>query len=424
MIGEGFLNRWTRTAYSILMLAGLLLEVVLPAAAEPVSVSLESWLSAALQQDPQVAEARAESNWESSRAGAVRVWEDPELRLGRENREDDGDQTSVRLRVPLPNPWAARAQQNRADARAAGESARTEAIAWERRMELSSLYFEAVYSVERSALREALLTGLDADLRDAERGFEANLISRSRIIDLRGERALVAARLAKDALVQAGYLEEMRTRAGWKENTILALATPLPDPESLNDLPTLETLRSMAFREQGVLAALAAEQREDEALRAEARARAIPWITYLEGTWVREADGDRDDFEARIAISLPVFSMLRRSQSEEAIRLVRTRDRIRAYSTAIEAALQAARHRAEASARRLRAVFEATAPSLREIDDSLSASTTDPRTRAGLRDLAFDLESERLEAVRDYQMAILDLMLVAGPDMRQVIHRQ
>ena len=77
---HGPLTKWKIFLPSAALLSGIF------AAAD--DISLEYWISAALERDPTVAEARAETSWEHSRMDTREVWEDPELRIGRERRED------------------------------------------------------------------------------------------------------------------------------------------------------------------------------------------------------------------------------------------------------------------------------------------------------------------------------------------------
>lgn len=378
-------------------------------------VSLELWLADALLRDPALTEALAESSYEQSRAKAVPIWEDPELRLGIEDREDRADQREIRLRMPVPNPWEARAIRRRAEARAGVEMDLYDAMEWERRIALSTLYYESVYAWNRLTLRTTLLEGMKADLADADEGLGMQAMAVNRVIDLRAEHAITAARRAKDEVEWTTRKEELSSRAGWKADTISGLSTPLPAQESVASLPALEDLNRRALRDNSSLKAIASEQLEDQALRDRARANAIPWFSFLEGTWSRESQSDRNDFQVRIGVSLPVFTWLRGSQTEAAFRVLRSRERLNAQRMALESALQTARHRAEACQQRLRVTHEATEQPLLEIEILLQEEGVNPRIRTNMRDLHFDLQSERLEAALDYQLALLDLMMVTGP---------
>jgi len=378
-------------------------------------ISLERWIEAAIERDPEVAEARVESVWQTSRVDSLDVWEDPEVRFGRERREDRAYQSSFRVRVPIPHPWEVQAEKAEIEARADAEYLRMEAVAWERSIALASRYYEAVFAQRLLEIRSQLMEGLDKDLGAAEVGFEARAITRSRLIDMRAERAIASTRLAKDKVEWITLREEIRSRAGWSDVRVTALSTPLPSPETLDELPQLADLRTFAFREEGELGALTAEQREEEARVEGRQSQSIPWITFLEGTWLRESARGREDFEARVAVTLPVFSWLKQSQTEEALRLIRSRDRISAFTTALESALESAWYGAEAQTDRLQSVYKETQASLDEIEAALLVRGLDPRTMSGLRDLWVDLQKERLDAALDYQMSLLDLMSVSGP---------
>ncbi|MFP4068881.1 MAG: TolC family protein [Opitutales bacterium] len=378
-------------------------------------LSLEEWLDAALERDFEVAEARSESAWESARADAVGVWEDPELRVGAEDREGRGDETSVRLRVPVPNPWEARAEKRGSRLRSEAERFRTDALTWERRMVLGALYFDAAHAERALELRTELLEGLERDLQAAEQGLEARALSAARVVDLRAERALTAARRAENVADWDAFREELRALAGWQDASIAGLSTPLPDPTDLPRTPPLGQLRGITIREHGEIAALDLRRREAMALAAGERAKSIPWISFLETTWQRESGRGRDNIEARIGISLPIFTWLRKSQTEPALQVIQTNEQIAALRTALSAALDAAWHKARVAEQRLETVFNETETAIRDIERVLETPGENPQRRAGLRDLRFDLESERLEAALDYQMALLDLMLVTGP---------
>ena len=378
-------------------------------------VTLEDWVSAALERDPEIKEAQIENSWQRSRVDTREVWEDPELRIGREQREDRGDQNSIRLRIPIPNPWEARAGRREFEARADAGYLRMEAIAWEKSMELATRYFEAVFRHNLVEARTQFQEGFTRDLEAAEKGYEARVLTRDRLIDMKAEHAIASARLARNRVQWRTLVEEMRALAGWTDKPVESLATPLPVPSTLAEVPSLENLHRIAFREEGELGALTAEQREEEARLDGVRSRSIPWITFLEGTWLEERERNREDFEVRVGITLPVFSWLRHSQTEEALRVMRSRDRIKAYSDGLNAALESAWFKVQAEADRLTEVYATTAESIDEINTALAAGGIDPRRLSGLRDLWMDLQEERLEAARDYQFALLDLMSVTGP---------
>lgn len=374
--------------------------------ADTIKLDLDSWLTAAVPHHPALKASEAEVQARLLRAEERLVWEDPELRLGADERPGLRDEEFLAIRLRIPHPWEEKALSERELVRLDIARAEKEAAVRLAREDLGRLYLEAVTAEQLNRLARERVSGMQSEVDRARQMLEKKRFTRTDLVRMQTELADAVADLSElESGLAAARLRMLEYLPDAGPGTQIVLA-----PVTLRferDPPTPEAVHRSILKTDPELAARLAAIRAANAAVAAERARRIPFPTFVEGRWTRDRFRDWDEWEARAGISIPLFSWVRDTDPRERAELLLAQ--VDAELRREEIAQLSSRlcQRYFSTSGQL-ATFEDThQPVIEELETILSDLRLEPRpdTRLDLIDDRFRLQRDLLRARLQYEIS-------------------
>lgn len=374
--------------------------------AESRRLTLEEWLVEATPHHPALLRAEADVEARRLRSEERVVWEDPELRIGNDERPGTRDQTFVSLRFPIPNLFEEDARSDESAARL--DLARAEHRAARRivREDLGRLYLEAVSG--QALLRHARQRkeAMEAELARAREMLKRQRMTRQDVLEMQIDLA--------DAVVELAELEDAASAA---ESRMREYLPDLPPDTELELLPAVVNFegdpppvagmsRRIQASDPELSARLAAVRAATAAVSTE-RARRIPFPTFAQGTWTRDHNRDQDEWEFRVGISVPLFTWIRGTDPRERAELLIAQSDAGLRRREVAGLAERIYRDYASSLNQRQALEELLSPVLDQIRQSLDEPGRQPRPdqRLELADDRYRLQRDLLRAELDYQLA-------------------
>lgn len=368
-----------------------------------ITLDMATWMERALPRHPALREAEVAVQARQLQTEERFFWEDPELRIGADERPGLRDETSVSLRFPIPNLWRESALSQREDSRLELAQAEHEAALRMAREDLGRLYLEAVAAQKLSRFARERMSNMEREIARASMLLDRQRLTHGDLLEMKVEFADAVVELSE---IEAGlaitrarlfeYLPEARNHDTLSlEPVSIELEGDLPDPEQIRQ----RVLR----RDPELVARLAAIRAASAAVAAE-RARRIPFPTFIQGGWTRDRFRDQDEWEARIGISLPLFSWSRGTDPRDRAELMVSENEAQFRRDEI-ARLSDRLYREFITARRHKEhLLETVQRVLMDLDRTLEHPRAIPEP-----DQRMDLVDDRFRLQRDLVRAELDL---------------
>ena len=278
------------------------------------------------------------------------AWRDPQLRLGHawEDSRDrkygeppsngDGASMTFGLRVPIANPFVNAQLRRRGSAQVESLEACARAEAYAVYCEVKSLCLEAEFLRREAAFRREELAISERLRADCERRFERG-VATSPVDALRAEIAREQTLLKVSETEQAhrAVRHQLAFLTGLREAELRIRYTP-PEPPSTNAAYAAILVETAFARRPDLAGALADYEAARSGVGA-AKAAHMPWFDFVEGTYSHQTasgedwgterqrlvrshtSGREDDWQIRVALSVPIFTWL--GDSVRQSRLVR-----------------------------------------------------------------------------------------------------
>jgi outer membrane protein TolC len=370
-------------------------------------VVFEEWLARALAEHPALVETEAELAGRRLRAENRIVWEDPELRIGTDYRPGTGDQSTVTLRFPIPHLLEERSLAKMAHAHSELAQAERNAALRIAREDLGLVYLEATTTRRIADLAGERLRAMAAEVDRAQEMLNQRALTHPELLRSKSQyaRALVDLTEWERAADAAEQLVREYGCDGIPAEADIRLQPARIDVEG--SPPGAAELHRTIVQSDSELVARLAEVRVAGAAVAAERARRLPFPTFIEGSWAQDNGSNRDEWEARAGISIPLFTWVRGTdpRSEAEIIVATAGVEIRRHELARLASR--VRHRFESARQRLSRLEESVSPLIAELDAVLADASpeTDPDTRQDFVDDRFRLRRELYSATLELYRA-------------------
>ncbi|MGN0846115.1 MAG: TolC family protein [Kiritimatiellia bacterium] len=267
------------------------------------------------------------------------AWKDPQLRLSHawEDARDrryaeppangDGASAVIGLRVPISNPFVNAQLRRRGSAQVEALEACVRAEAYAVYCEVKSLCLDAEFLGREAAFRREELAIAERLRADFERRLESG-VAKSPLDALRAEIAREQALLKLSETEQAlrAVRQQITFLAGVREDELRIRYTP-PEPPSTNATYAAVLVETAFARRPDLAGALADFEAARSGVGA-AKAAHMPWFDFVEGSYThqtssgedwgtergvmtrRHKSGREDDWQIRVALSVPIFTWL------------------------------------------------------------------------------------------------------------------
>ncbi|MEX0329949.1 MAG: TolC family protein, partial [Puniceicoccaceae bacterium] len=178
----------------------------------------------------------------------------------------------------------------------------------------------------------------------------------------------------------------------------LELEGTIPSPGELS--------RSILESDPRLAERLAAVRIANASVAAE-RARRIPFPTFIQGSWVHDQRRDTDEWEARIGISIPVFSWTRDVDPRERAEVILAERALILEKEELQQMAVQVHREWQAASKRFSQLESAIQPIMAELETTLADPRLplDPGDRIQLIEDQYQLQRDLLEARLQFQLA-------------------
>jgi outer membrane protein TolC len=390
---------------------------------EPLNVqlTLESAISRAMDANPRLRDLRARLPVGEARVGVAGQWPNPQFRLSEValNNIIEGEPTmEFALRFRFETPGTLDARTHAAELRLHGLKARIEGAEQrvKRDLERSFLHYAIVVQelgeIEKELLfrlahldlvKERLAAGVGVDL-----DLALAALPHAKALDTR-ER-LLAKRLRS--------VEEIRALVGATTTDVLEIEVSSPRMKKAREVPSEQEMIELAMKQRPELREVAARLGRAKAQAFLARAQRWPWPRFAQINYELRHPLEPARFGFAVGIELPIFDWHTERISLREAQISRLR--VLHENTVSEIARQVATAHREAKQLRARLsgieahLLPAAERGAAALKTALEAGTLNPLRSTLVEERQVRARRAHLEALRDYQEALINLDAAAG----------
>jgi outer membrane protein TolC len=335
-------------------------------------------------------------------------WRQPELRYGKEFENDSGDQTRYALRLRPPNFFRSSAERRVVETKAQVVLSQLADDRMRLRLDVSHLYFRALYFMRLSELARNEVQLLGETLASYREQLTRGNVRLTNALDAQSDFAEARILLSDVEQEKREALIKLFDRIGLVWDPDFELATPfdpVPGGEApTGDFGTHDSLRAWQLKQKEV----------DEQIRRE-RKDNYPSVSFVQGFYDTDVGrNDENQWGFGLGIEIPIFN---RNKREIAELQAKKKDLI-SGEQALRKAITTSRNLATQNlleARRLVIDLTEEASGLDGIygDEKLIAAMTINEERK-LKVAQLNFERAVLRARYDYQVSVLTYHYLAG----------